>query len=470
MSPLAPVPDPGPPTASPVGAVSQLAASVTRRLEVPLPTARSAIVTAIRQLRFMFAIDQLSLVVARRGSAIAGLTLSPARVPVEIRVDLAAEPESSDGSTITIATFLIQDRWGLAATRQWGAVTAYRAAFTEITQALDRALAAVAPDVSDEPWHVDLGTGDVTALAGASAHAAHAGRVIARGTDALFGAAKGPRAASDGTGLATARVVCDDRYLDLPAERLDGLITAGQLIAANPAPLPAHLAQEVQQLVIALEEQLESLRSRPRGSMATLDITDDQVPVLTFCFQQSLIREQLPLRLLFQCTTCRLPKVANPDLAALREKNRRRGVLATSVGGVLTTQGIAPYIMLGRLVQARSSDPDFVCARCQGLDADQRVITFCPTCGDRRDEAVLRTCGTCGHDFRLRATEVPPWRSEELSSPAAAVPTLAAPAAAWRPDPTGRHEHRYWDGTAWTEHVSDGGVASVDAVEVGLEE
>lgn len=33
-------------------------------------------------------------------------------------------------------------------------------------------------------------------------------------------------------------------------------------------------------------------------------------------------------------------------------------------------------------------------------------------------------------------------------------------AAAWHPDPTGRHELRYWDGTQWTEHVSDGGVVS----------
>lgn len=25
--------------------------------------------------------------------------------------------------------------------------------------------------------------------------------------------------------------------------------------------------------------------------------------------------------------------------------------------------------------------------------------------------------------------------------------------ADWHPDPTGRHEHRYWDGARWTEHV-----------------
>ena len=462
MSPLAPVPHPGPLAASPAGPPGQLTASATRRIDAPLTTARGVVVTAIRQLRFTFAVDQLSRVVARRGSTIAGFTLSPARVPLEIRVDLAAGPRTEDGEA-TVASFLLQDRWGLAGTRQWGAVAAYRAAFAEITEALDRALAGLSPDIASSPWDLDLGPGDVAPLAGASAHAAQAGRVLARGTDVLFGAAKGPRTASDGTGLETARVVCDDRHLDLPAERLDGLLTAGQLIAANPAPLPVHLAQEVQQLVVSLEDQLESLRSRPRGSLATLAIAEKQLPVLTFCYQQSLIREELPLRLLLVCTTCKLPKVANPDLAALREKNRRRGVLATSVGGVLTMQGIAPYIMLGRLVQARSSDPDFVCGRCQGLDADQRVITFCPTCGDRRDESVLRACGNCGHDFRRGAAEVPPWRAgEPPAAPAAsAAPALPSPAppAAWRPDPTGRHEHRYWDGSTWTEHVSDGGLA-----------
>ena len=39
--------------------------------------------------------------------------------------------------------------------------------------------------------------------------------------------------------------------------------------------------------------------------------------------------------------------------------------------------------------------------------------------------------------------------------------------ADWYPDPTGRHEHRYYDGTAWTDHVSDGGVAGRDPVEGG---
>ena len=42
---------------------------------------------------------------------------------------------------------------------------------------------------------------------------------------------------------------------------------------------------------------------------------------------------------------------------------------------------------------------------------------------------------------------------------------MNAPAAGWNPDPTGRHEYRYWDGGTWTDDVSDNGVASVDPVD-----
>ena len=37
-----------------------------------------------------------------------------------------------------------------------------------------------------------------------------------------------------------------------------------------------------------------------------------------------------------------------------------------------------------------------------------------------------------------------------------------AAAAGWFPDPAGRHQLRYWDGTSWTEHVRDQQVAGVD--------
>ena len=33
---------------------------------------------------------------------------------------------------------------------------------------------------------------------------------------------------------------------------------------------------------------------------------------------------------------------------------------------------------------------------------------------------------------------------------------------AWYPDPSGKHDHRYWDGDRWTDRVLDGSVQSID--------
>lgn len=37
----------------------------------------------------------------------------------------------------------------------------------------------------------------------------------------------------------------------------------------------------------------------------------------------------------------------------------------------------------------------------------------------------------------------------------------------WHPDPSGRHELRWWDGDAWTDHVADAGVTASDPLAGG---
>jgi len=39
---------------------------------------------------------------------------------------------------------------------------------------------------------------------------------------------------------------------------------------------------------------------------------------------------------------------------------------------------------------------------------------------------------------------------------------LTGPTGVWHPDPSGRHELRWWDGRGWTANVSDGGRPGVD--------
>lgn len=63
----------------------------------------------------------------------------------------------------------------------------------------------------------------------------------------------------------------------------------------------------------------------------------------------------------------------------------------------------------------------------------------------------------------LPPTGAQPVQQAEAFAPAGSPPPAAAPAAgAWHPDPSGRHELRYFDGAAWTDHVSDQGVAATD--------
>ena len=45
---------------------------------------------------------------------------------------------------------------------------------------------------------------------------------------------------------------------------------------------------------------------------------------------------------------------------------------------------------------------------------------------------------------------------------AGGAPAAAAPAGGWHPDPTGRHQQRWWDGSAWTDQVADNGAVSTD--------
>jgi hypothetical protein len=61
--------------------------------------------------------------------------------------------------------------------------------------------------------------------------------------------------------------------------------------------------------------------------------------------------------------------------------------------------------------------------------------------------------------------EPKPVASTPIAPPFFVPPPMPAPASVeprWAQDPTGRHQLRWWDGTAWTPHVSDGGVTALD--------
>ena len=60
----------------------------------------------------------------------------------------------------------------------------------------------------------------------------------------------------------------------------------------------------------------------------------------------------------------------------------------------------------------------------------------------------------------------PPFSLEApATGPAPALPSAPLPPAQWYADPTGRHAHRYWDGTQWTPNVADDGRTAVDPID-----
>ena len=66
----------------------------------------------------------------------------------------------------------------------------------------------------------------------------------------------------------------------------------------------------------------------------------------------------------------------------------------------------------------------------------------------------------------IAVTDVVPFaQAESIATTPAPPATPSAAAAGWYPDPAGRHEQRYHDGSAWTEHVSSAGVAGSDPAE-----
>jgi len=62
------------------------------------------------------------------------------------------------------------------------------------------------------------------------------------------------------------------------------------------------------------------------------------------------------------------------------------------------------------------------------------------------------------------ATSPPPAPGATIVAAPAPTPaaTPALPAADWHPDPAGRFQYRYWDGTAWTSYVSTNGQSYLD--------
>jgi hypothetical protein len=272
--------------------------------------------------------------------------------------------------------------------------------------------------------------------------------------------------------------------------RMQGMLTVALLVSRISGSMPPALAADVERVAAETERVLDNAAP---GMVPVVTIAAADKPVISFLNDQARIRDSLPLRTLQHCTTCRHEKVVNPDYQRLVDRNRKIRGLSGFLGASISSSGVSPFVLVGRILPLVKMDPDYVCPRCQGLDADERVVVFCPNCGERRDEAALRKCRRCEHDFRAPLERETLWNpvgtAAERFAPPPPPPPPPVPAAppfpqlgpppgphaaqqvalpqpsfppGFYPDPAGRFEGRWWDGFQWTNQVILAGQPGID--------
>ena len=481
------------------GQPDRFCAGATRELSESVGAVRTVVLQVLRALEFQATREHYSVIEAERGSKLRGMTMTRTRVPTHVHIDVVPSGggTGTGTGTSTTVTIRIEERWPVASTRR-GTVSVYADVFTEVLTALDAALSRLDPPAAAAfpQWWRLLPEHEIAATRGRAETATRTERALQRGTARLLdGPRTGPSTPLAEARLDTVTFLAPGSATRLPAATVDAMLTVGQLVASAPGSMPAALVSDVEATVLVLEQHMTQVGTHGAPGGMTIHVDGDTVPVISFLFQQASLREALPVRVLMRCTTCRLEKVVNPDLAKLRERNRRVRILQTSVGAVLGTHQISPFILVGRLAQLKKTEPDFVCLRCQGTDADQRPITFCSRCGERLDGSVLRACPKCKLDLRSLVGTASVWTALEaapaptplppddpppddpppvdpppVDPPAGAPPpetraeTPALPVPGYYADPAGRADHRYWDGLRWTEHVLRGGLVSADEI------
>ncbi|MFM7391654.1 MAG: DUF2510 domain-containing protein [Actinomycetota bacterium] len=104
-----------------------------------------------------------------------------------------------------------------------------------------------------------------------------------------------------------------------------------------------------------------------------------------------------------------------------------------------------------------NASPEGLAAELTRKSAEGWEVVSITTTSDGRFCAFLR------RPVAQRAASAATSSTSPLASDAGyATATTPAVPAAWYKDPSGRFEMRYWNGTAWTEHVARGGQQFTD--------
>jgi actin-like ATPase involved in cell morphogenesis len=143
----------------------------------------------------------------------------------------------------------------------------------------------------------------------------------------------------------------------------------------------------------------------------------------------------------------------NNTIVALQRALRSANVQPADISRVLLVGGSSRIPLVAELVGAELGRPVAIDAHPKHAIALGAAIA-----------AAAAVVGTSTAEMAAAASVVAT-PEEPVVSRTVTIGAVAAPAvmdAGWQADPSGRHEYRYWDGSGWTDDVSDGGVGSTD--------
>jgi hypothetical protein len=360
---------------------------------------RRVIDDALRELGFEITADQLTRIEAKRGGMLGYSLLMKTQMPV-----LAVFELSTAGSGCLLTAHLTDNIKAIG--KSWGVNRQYRAIFDEVQQRVDLALARLdgaAAAAFGEPrfWSRSAEIGVLEESARITSKAVDgaveaAGKVFHRSSGSTPQAWKGVDSVTFTSSAGVAVLTLADTQADL------GIAV---MVVSHPGAMPAGLSRDVETFAASVEQKLTAAG----GGAAEVTVSDAYKPVFEFLRQQSQIRARLPMRELHICRSCRMEKIKNPEYQRIVSRNEKIGHLAAGVGATIGKGGITPTFVLGQVFKLKRLDPEFVCSRCQGMEDDERLVTFCASCANLQRDVVLRLCPKCGFDFRTKAGMAPIW-------------------------------------------------------------
>jgi hypothetical protein len=156
------------------------------------------------------------------------------------------------------------------------------------------------------------------------------------------------------------------------------------------------------------------------------------------------------------------------ELAAILQRPSSRSDPSSGSGGVTTTVAavaagstqVVPVVAPVAAVPVNDDDGAGWAARAQS--AAESVVE--PAGWGARAESVVESAVEPAMEVAVEPVSPVAIGVTEPSviEPAIQATPVSVTPAGWYPDPSGRFEMRYWDGTAWTEHVARGGQQYTD--------